>query len=207
MLGMKSGALALGAMLLIGLGDVAAQEPPAQRGPRMHGGGGPEMVLSVRDQLDLTEDQIAELNQLREQMVGIRTSHRSAMASLRSRLQAGEIDREEMRTSMEAIRSGGPQVHEEMQSRIASILDEEQLASFEELRQSRQAVRDGRGMRRGGGPGAMRGRPGAMRGPGMRGDGPGGMGPDAMRPGGRGLGEGPGGHMRGCPADTAEAGR
>lgn len=165
MLGMKSGALALGAMLLMGLGEVAAQEPPAQRGPGMHGGGGPEMVLSLRDQLNLTQDQIAELNELREQMVGIRTSHRSAMTSLRSRFQAGEIDREEMTTSMEAIRSGGPQVHEEMQSRIASILDEEQLASFEELRQSRRAVRDGRGMRRGG----------------------------------RGPGEGPGGHMRGCP--------
>lgn len=183
MLGKKSGALALGAMLLIGLGDMAAQEPPAQRGPGMHRGGGPEMVLSMRDQLGLTEEQIAELNELREQMVGIRTSHRSAMASLRSRLRAGEIDREEMRTSMEAIRSGGPQVHEEMQTRIASILDEEQLASFEELRQSRQAVRDGRGMRRGGGHGGMGG-------PGMHGDGPGGMGPDATRPGGRGLGAG-----------------
>jgi Spy/CpxP family protein refolding chaperone len=196
MLGMKSGAIALGAMLLMGLGGVEAQDAPARRGPGMHGAGGPEMVLSMRDQLGLTEEQIAELDELREQMVGIRTSHRSAMASVRSRFEAGEIDREEMTTAMEAIRSGGPQVHEEMQSRIASILDEEQLASFEELRQSRQAVRDGRGMRRGGGPGAMGGQ-------GMRGDGPRGMGPDAMRPGGRGPRGGPGGHMRGCPGPGA----
>lgn len=201
MLGMKSGALALGAMLLIGLGDMAAQEPPAQRGLGMHRGGGPEMVLSVRDQLGLNEEQIAELNELREQMVGIRTSHRSAMASLRSRLRAGEIDREEMRTSMEAIRSGAPQMQEEMQARIASILDEEQLASLEELRQQRRpAARNGRGMRRGGGPGAMGG-------PGMRGDAPGGISSDAMRPGGRGLRKGPGGHMRGCPAGPAGPGR
>ena len=201
MLGMKRVVLALGAVAVIGVGDLAAQEPAAPRGEGMHRGPAPETILAFRHRLELTEDQVTAVEELRERMVSVRTSHRAAMAQLRSRFQAGEIDRAEMLGSMEAIRSGGPDFHQEMQDRIQAILDEDQLAALQELQADRDAMRGrrgqmrpGRGMRGGDGvmgPGRAMCRgdgPGAKRGPGMgmRGvDGPRGMIGRAM-PGGDG---------------------
>ena len=197
MLGMKRLMLALGTVAVLGVGDMGAQEPPAPRGEGMHRGPAPETILAFRDRLGLTEDQVTALEEVRERMVAVCSSHRAAMAQLRSRFQAGEIDRAEMLGSMEAIRSGGPDLHQELQDRIQAILDEGQLAAVQQLRADRDAtrgcrgqMRPGRGMRGGDGamsPGRdMRGgeRPGGMRGRGMRGgDRPGGVAGRGMRGG------------------------
>lgn len=48
---------------------------------------GPRMLLHQRDVLELSEDQIDELEQLEARADELRSSHRSAMASVRERLQ------------------------------------------------------------------------------------------------------------------------
>ena len=192
MLGMKKVVLVAGAVMMLGAGGMVAQEPaaPAEEGMhRGHRGPAPEMILAFRERLELTDDQVAALDEVRERMVSVRSSHRAAMAQLRSRFQAGEIDRAEMLASMEAIRSGGPDFHQEVRDRVETILDEGQLAALEELRAERGAMRGAHGRMR---PGrGMRGGPGAMPGGRTGDDGPGAMRRGGMR-GGQGMSGGPG---------------
>lgn len=199
---MTSGAAVLAAMMA-----VAPLHLQAQRGPRMGQGpaagprgAGVEMILRQREQLQLTESQVQQLDQIREEAVQRRTAHQAEMAELRSKVMAGETKPEELRQAMQARRDSASAIATQQRERVQAILTDAQKQKIEEWRTQARAFRMGRmSAMRGGRPGMMgrRGFRGRFPGMGGRGFGPGmgqGWGPDGMgfRRGGPGFGP-PGG--------------
>ncbi len=108
----------------------------AQRGERpRHGmgresdshGPGPDMLDRVADELDLTAEQQAALDALRDEI-------RQTMQDHREQCRSSETPREECRGQAAAL-------HEQFRARLAEILTPEQLAELEELRNARRADR------------------------------------------------------------------
>ncbi len=166
----STGWLALAAAGLIGLaapvaaqrGPVGPRGPAPDGGPGMRAGVGVERILALRDDLELTEAQVAALNEIRSQVLEQRQAEVAFMMGLRSDLQAGEITRAQMREALEERREARTGQAEAGRDRVRSILSEEQLDALAE-RGRRQARRSGvRGRRPGAGFGP--GRPGAFRG-------------------------------------------
>ena len=142
----------------VGVSELEAQQRAA--GPRGGPGMGPgvEAIMSMRDRLELTDAQVAALDELRAQQVAERNANRAAMEEMRSRLRAGEIDRQEMRTFMEEMRDRRPAA-DQRRAQLEAILDENQLQALDELRSRRPRMgRGGPAMR----PGAMERGPRAM---------------------------------------------
>lgn len=181
----KGGALALVALAVLGANDLSAQAEATQRRPGPRGGADAETIMAMRDRLELTDEQIAALDEIRSETVALRNSHRSAMAEMRSRFQAGEIERSELMAFMEDVRSSAPATREQRRERIEAVLDEAQLETLSRIRAERRAFARGRASTRRGGPAMRGGRGPAMRdgrGPAVRGGR--GFGP-SMRPGAR----------------------
>lgn len=163
-------------------------------------GGGVEMLMRQRDRLQLTEDQIEKLDQIRAEMTKQRSAHQAEMAEFRSKVAAGQMDREELRAIMEARRESSEAMRAQHKQRVDAVLTEAQRDSVAQwqaraqafMRGRRSGLRDGARLDRG-----MRGemRRGMQRG--MRGE---------MRPGrGHGRGDGMGHGMRGgMDADTLD---
>lgn len=220
---MTSGAAMFAAVMVLAPLHIAAQQGPrAQRGqaagPR---GAGVEMILRQRETLELTDDQVKQLDQIRQETVQRRIAHQGEIAELRSRVLAGELQMAEVRAQAEARRTSAEAIQTAQRERIESVLNDAQKQKIQQFQMQARAFRAGRasamrgdrqGMR-GARPG-MRGqrgfqRPGAWnsrRGarppggmPGMRGMGGPGMGPQGMMNGRRRPGVGPG---FGPPGDT-----
>lgn len=151
-------AVLAGAALTLFLGSEAhAQDAENRRGSRMTAS--PERIMSMRERLELTEDQLQALEQLRAEDVDQRAQQRAQMDEMRSRLRAGEIEREEMRAFMEELRDGQSNAGDRS-ARVEGILTEDQLRSLQEMRTRGAGVRGSRGAVRGGraqmrGPGAQ----------------------------------------------------
>ena len=163
--------VAMAAIAVVGATDVAAQQGrrgsadgPGMRGNRNGAGPGIERILSLRENLELTDGQIAELDDIRKQSVSQRTGMQSRMTELRSELEAGNIKRSELMAAMEDFREAGQEVSSQHRARVEEILTEDQVAKLGELRQDgRRGVRRGgdqarRGDRRGGQNGGPPGR-------------------------------------------------
>lgn len=173
--------------------DATAQRGPRDgSGPRMgEGGAHVEDIMRMRDRLELTEDQVRQLDEFRASTVQHRTAEQAVVAEYRSRLAAGEIDRDEFREAMQARRTEMEGVRQQHQERIDAILTEDQRAEVERIRGEARAF--------------QRGRASAMRQDrGMRGDRPGMRGGRGFRDGERGF-RGPRGGMRpgGAAGDPA----
>ncbi len=197
---MTSGAAVLAAMMA-----VAPLHLQAQRGPRMGQdpadgprGPGVEMILRQREQLELTESQVQQLDQIREAAVQRRTAHQAQMAEMRSKVMAGEMKPEELRQAVQARRDAAAQVATQQRERVEAILTDAQKQKIEEWRAQARGFRMGRMSAMRGGRTGMMGRRGFHGGfPGMGGQrfAPGmrqGWGPDGMgfRRGGPGGGPG-----------------
>lgn len=189
-----------GAAMLAALMTVAPMQGDAQMRPgrgMMLGapgdslrGPGVEMILRERTQLELTDDQVEQLQALREETVQRRTAHRAQMEELRSQVRAGDITMEQLRDVAEARRTAAAEVRRQQRERIDEILTDAQEQKLDEWAGQARAYRMGRmdGMRGAG----MRGQR-----PGMRG-GQGAMGARGFRRGGAG--------MDGCPGFGARMG-
>ena len=202
---MTGSVLVLAAMVAAAAGDLAAQPVPVgRRGPQMAGrGAGIEAIMRMRDQLELTDAQVATLDGLRRSNVERRSAEQAFAAELRSRLAAGQVDRDEFTEQMRERRDASRSVADQSRSEVEAVLTDAQRGELEQLRGRARAFAAGRasamrgnqgagrrapGLKRGTpqgrrrGPGAMPGRPGALRGA-RRG---GGFGPGdlARRPGG-----------------------
>lgn len=184
MLKTTGGAIALGALIVFGANDIGAQDQTTQPQARMASGPNAEMIMAMRDRLELTEEQIAAFDQIRREAVELRSSHQAAIAEMRSRLRAGEIERSEMMAFMEDLRSSAPATAQQRRERIEAVLNETQLQTLSELRAERRGFMRGRASMRRGGRGGRGFRP-------RRRSGPGGA-PGPMRPGARGRGLGTG---------------
>ncbi|MDH5588426.1 MAG: hypothetical protein OEZ65_09215 [Gemmatimonadota bacterium] len=188
MKGMGGPAWAGALLLALAPMSAAAQDapPPRERAEMRGDGPGVEMILRMRERLELNEDQIVQLNRIREAAVARRAAHQAEMAELRSRVMAGEADREVLREAMEARREAARAVREDQRREIEAVLNEAQREKLTEMRERMQDRMRG---------GAERpGRGHALRGP--RGGREMAGGPGAGRRT-RGLGSGPGGGWRG----------
>ena len=136
--------------------------------------GGIEMIMSQREQLELTDAQLQQLDALRQTSVARQTAMQAEMAELMSQLQAGQIQRSDVMAAMEARREESDGIREAHRAQVEGILTEAQTEQLQELGARGRAFRAGAaaGMRRGaqGAPGMRRDRGqrggAAMRGPG-----------------------------------------
>ena len=160
---MRGGFIALTALTMIGATHIAAQEEvesPERRALRR--GPSVERIMSMRERLGLTEEQIAQLDQIRAELVQERSAEMAGMAEMRSRLEAGQIRRSEMMAYLEERRDASRGQLEERRTRIEGLLTESQRESVSQMGdrarafargQARgrrgQGVRPGRGWDRG----------------------------------------------------------
>lgn len=203
---MTSGAAILAAMMAVTPLRVHAQQGAragarAGDGPR---GAGVEMILRQRERLELTDQQVRQLDGIRREAVQRRTAHQAQMEELRSQVLAGELEPEALRDTVQSRRQAAADVVKQQRERVEAILNDQQKQQLEEWRGQARAFRMGRTMGMRGARGGMMGRQGFRRGGmGMRGPGAfapgmrqrrmpgmgGRMGP-AFRRGGRGGGPG-----------------
>jgi len=89
---------------------VAQQGPERQQRPRRapqiqaQRNPSPELALRLRERLQLTDDQVAQLQSRRQQLLERRNQQRQEIAELTSRFRAGDITREELRQQLTAQR-------------------------------------------------------------------------------------------------------
>ncbi len=169
MMGMKSVAIAACALAVLGARGVAAQ--------------GVERIMQAREELALTDDQIARLDAIRREFVQERTAEMAEMAELRSQLEAGQIQRSDVMAAQEDRVAAAEGRAEERRARVDAVLTEEQRAQVEQIRTRADRVRGrGQGMAPNGPRGFGRGAGGPGFAPGGRGGfGPGGLGPVGPR--------------------------
>ena len=191
-----------GAALMAAMLAAAPQQADAQaraRGQRMMNDTdrpGVEMVMRLRDRLELTEEQVSQLDGIRQAVV----QHRAAMAAEREELRSQRMatprdreDREAMREEWEAQREAAQArrdaaraFSEGIRSQVESILTDQQMEELQDAAGRARAFERGRraGMRQGQ---SMRGRqaPGGARGGFRQGRRPEGRG--AWAPGVRGV--------------------
>ena len=140
---------------------------------------GIERIMSARETLALTEDQISRLDAIRREMVAERSAEQAEIAELRSQLAAGQIRQSQLMAAQEARVDAAQGRQEERQARIDAVLTEEQRGAVELMRNTRAA--GGRGPRaQGVAPGRGRGQMGPAGRGGAR---PGGFGPRGRRGG------------------------
>lgn len=140
-------------MLATVAADVTAQQ--GRRGHQMRGdrgrAGGIEMIMRMREQLELTDQQLQQLDGLRQTSVARQNAARAEMAELMSQLQAGQIQRSDVMAAMEARQEESEGIREAHREQIEGILTEAQRESLQELSARGRAFRAGAaaGMRRG----------------------------------------------------------
>ncbi|MEZ4416321.1 MAG: hypothetical protein R3E10_11300 [Gemmatimonadota bacterium] len=185
----------------------------AQRGPQRPGrdgprvgvvgprGGGVEGVLRQRERLELTEDQVARLNQIRVQHLEQSEAGAAELRRLRSDMAAGEITGADAQAKLHEAFDRMHERQDQVRTQINGILSEEQQTKLREGRL--EARRGARGQRGAQGPG-LRGRRPGPQGQGFRGrsgpDGPSFRGPGG--PEGAPIGPRAPGRFRPAP-DTA----
>lgn len=194
---MRARQMMLAAMLVAVAAPALAQQPPqprqGQQAPerrqamqrqmqtRMQAGPGPEMILRLREQLNLTEAQVNRLEALRQESVNRQRERTAEMLDLRSRMQAGQVTREQMQERMRARAEAAPAEGQAPGERVRAVLTDQQRLQLAELQvqQLRRQVQ----MQQRGRPGIRGGAGREMR-PGQRGMAPG----NRMAPPGRGPG-------------------
>lgn len=157
--------IALLALAALSTAPLAAQHGrfPARAGAT------PETAMRLRQQLQLTDDQLAKLRTFREEDVAARRNIMNSQLELRSRFRAGEITpeafREELRAQREAIHTRNT----ERGDRVGGVLTDAQRGHLNQLREQRARQQFHRGQAGGHGgrmsPQAGRGQRGGMRRP------------------------------------------
>jgi len=148
---MTGGAIVLSVLMATAASDIQAQDASVdsvnRRGRRI-GGQGIEMIMSMRERLELTEDQLASLEEMRRGSVETRNARAAEMAEMRSQLQAGQIRRSDMMAFMEDRRDAAGDVAAEHRQRIEGILTEAQIETLQAAsRRGQRAVRGGQRVR------------------------------------------------------------
>ena len=187
------GILALALLLGAGALELNAQQNRGMRGPpnlrqgnaqQFRGPGvfgkpgfnrtplsGPEQIIQMRERLQLTDEQINQLDDIRRENVQRRTSAMAEMAELRSQATAGLINRSDVMSRLKARGEEGQAVVKPAEL-VMSILTDQQRDILREAKMRSLRARSGkaRGMSGRGGPAGFRGPKGGRSGrPGMRG--------------------------------------
>ncbi len=187
------GILALALLLGAGALELNAQQNRGMRGPpnlrqgnaqQFRGPGvfgkpgfnrtplsGPEQIIQMRERLQLTDEQINQLDDIRRENVQRRTTAMAEMAELRSQATAGLINRSDVMSRLKARGEEGQAVVKPAEL-VMSILTDQQRDILREAKMRSLRARSGktRGMRGRGSPAGFRGPKGGRSGrPGMRG--------------------------------------
>ncbi len=96
-----------------------------------------ESVLRIRGQLELSDQQIEELNRLRAEQLAERSARLVAGMQIRSDLAAGEITRAEIRDRMEGRGQDRREQREAVKEQVESILTIDQREALLDLRERR----------------------------------------------------------------------
>ncbi len=190
------GAVLLAAVMALTPLQMDAQTGPGDQRGMMAGprGAGVEMILRQKERLGLTEDQVKQLDQIRQEAVQRRTAHQAEMAELVSKVRAGQMEASALREQMQARREGAVDIREQQRERVETVLNDAQKEKLQDWGGLARAFQMGRQSAMRGGQ-AFRGRApqGGLRGgfaPGMRQRrGPGPMGRPGFRRG-TGMGDG-----------------
>lgn len=151
--------LALFAALAVGVADVDGQDEERRRGPRA--GIDVESIMSMRDGLELTDQQIGQLDAWRGERVTQRSEERARMDDMRSQLRAGQIERSDVMAYMEERRDALRTSQEQSRTRLEGILGADQIETYDGLVRERRAFARGRAsVSRGGRDGVRGGRSG-----------------------------------------------
>ena len=132
---------------------------------------GPEQIIQMRERLQLTDEQINQLDDIRRENVQRRTTAMAEMAELRSQATAGLINRSDVMSRLKARGEEGQAVVKPAEL-VMSILTDQQRDILREAKMRSLRARSGkaRGMSGRGGPAGFRGSKGGRSGrPGMRG--------------------------------------
>mgnify|MGYP006865139209 CR=1 FL=1 len=130
---------------------------------------GVEHIMRLRERLELSENQINDLDAVRRDLVQFRSGHQAAADELRSQVLAGQLDADAAREQALARREGGEAFHEDVKARIESVLTEAQREELGDIAGEARAFQRGRASTQRGGQGSFRQGRGAVRGgrPGM----------------------------------------
>lgn len=143
---LTSGVAILATVMTLAPVSVAAQRGP--RGPQGFGPGmrgqGVEAIMRLREQLGLSEEQIQQLDQIRQEAVQRRTAHQAEMQELRSRVMAGQMEATELRERVQQRQEAAQTMQEAQRERVEAVLTEDQKAELENLRAQARAFRRGR---------------------------------------------------------------
>ncbi len=124
---MGGAALLAAAVALAPMPANAQAAPPAPRdlvAPWV--GPGVELVLRQRERLELTEDQVRQLDQIRQEVVARRTAHQTELAGLRSEVRAGQTVAAELRERVQAQRQAAQESRTQERERVEAILTDAQ---------------------------------------------------------------------------------
>jgi Spy/CpxP family protein refolding chaperone len=125
-------------------GSTVAQEAPSDRRGRDLKPLDVEAIMSAREGLELTEEQVAALDAVRAEEVARRNTERAEVEEMRSRLRAGMIPRSEMMAFMEDRQATRQESGSDRQQRIDGILTPDQRTGLEQMRAERRAFERGR---------------------------------------------------------------
>ena len=159
---MTGGFLVLATLVATGMTDLTAQQ--ARRGPQMRvrdgrPEGGVESIMRLRERLELTEDQVDQLDAIRRENVQQRTAEMAEMTEVQSQYAAGLIRRSDVMAAMEDRDEAARGRDGQLRERLESILTEGQQESLNRLRRQDRASAGARarGMRGQGGRSGFRG--------------------------------------------------
>ena len=144
---MTGTALLLATLLATGTADLAAQQRGRARVDRSPRGRqvSVEAIMRMRDRLELTDPQIAQLDAIRQEGVQRRSTAMSERAELQSQVSAGQIERSEMRDQLETRQEGARELADQQRERVEAILSEAQRESLDQTRSRARAFRARRG--------------------------------------------------------------
>lgn len=145
----SGGMIALGAaLLLVAAPNIEAQQEAEEQQARpalqrM----GVERIMSMRERLELTDEQITELDALRREIVSERSAAAAEMAEMRSQLSAGQIRQSEMMAFIEDRRDQAEGSADDRRARIEGVLNAAQLEAVQEMGQRARSTLRARAFR------------------------------------------------------------
>ncbi len=154
---MTGGSLVLAMLFATGVTGVTAQQ--GQRGAQRGGTqgrqeGSVESIMRLRESLELSEDQVSQLDAIRRENVQQRTAEMARTTEVQSRYAAGLIQRSDVMAAMEERQEAARGRDGQQRERLQSILTEGQQESLNDLRRrNRTSAGRGRAARGHAGPG------------------------------------------------------
>ena len=132
--------IAIAVVLPLSAANAQRRQGGAREGMRA---AGVENVLRMRERLELTDEQLTQLEELRVAALERRKTRMVEMMDLQSRRRAGDLEREEWRDVMAERRETNRTQGARQREQITAILTDEQRDRITSLRQQRAGTRRG----------------------------------------------------------------